>query len=106
MTRRLADQCSGLQGPFVYHAVGGGTGSGLASLLLERLSADYGKKPKLAFSVCPAPMVTTAVVEPYNSVLTTHSLLESLMLTLFLTMRPSMTSARETWASHHQPMPT
>jgi tubulin alpha len=75
--RRLADECGGLQGFFVYHAVGGGTGSGLASLLLERLSNDYGKKPKLAFSVYPAPMVSTAVVEPYNAVLTTHALLES-----------------------------
>jgi tubulin alpha len=74
--RRLADECGGLQGFFVYHAVGGGTGSGLASLLLERLSNDYGKKPKLAFSVYPAPMVSTAVVEPYNAVLTTHALLE------------------------------
>jgi tubulin alpha len=74
--RRLADQCSGLQGFFIYHAVGGGTGSGQGALLLERLSADYGKKPKLAFSVYPAPMVSTAVVEPYNSVLSTHALLE------------------------------
>merc|ERR1711998_86324 len=33
-------------------------------------------KPKLSFSVYPAPMVSTAVVEPYNSVLMTHNLLE------------------------------
>jgi len=44
--------------------------------LLERLSTDYPKKPKLGFSIYPAPMVSTAVVEPYNAVLTTHSLLE------------------------------
>jgi len=74
--RRLADQCSGLQGFFVYHAVGGGTGSGHACLLLERLAQDYPKKPKLAFSIFPAPMVSTAVVEPYNAVLATHGLLE------------------------------
>merc|ERR1719197_2473834 len=30
---------------------GGGTGSGLGSLLLERLSVDYGKKSKLGFTV-------------------------------------------------------
>ncbi|MBA0714832.1 hypothetical protein Golax_013782 [Gossypium laxum] len=56
--RKLADNCTGLQGFMVFNAVGGGTGSGLGSLLLERLS------------------VSTAVVEPYNSVLSTHSLLE------------------------------
>merc|ERR1712018_950539 len=74
--RKLADQCTGLQGFLVFNAVGGGTGSGLGSLLLERLSVDYGKKSKLGFTVYPSPQVSTAVVEPYNSVLSTHSLLE------------------------------
>ncbi len=60
----------------MFNAVGGGTGSGLGSLLLERLSVDYGKKSKLGFTVYPSPQVSTAVVEPYNSVLSTHSLLE------------------------------
>ena len=60
----------------VFHSVGGGTGSGLGSLLLERLSVDYGKKSKLGFTVLPAPQVSTAVVEPYNTVLSTHTLLE------------------------------
>jgi len=74
--RRVAEGCKGLQGFLVFHAVGGGTGSGLGSLLLERLSVDYGKKSKLGFTVYPSPQVSTAVVEPYNSVLSTHSLLE------------------------------
>ncbi|KAK9687576.1 alpha-tubulin [Basidiobolus ranarum] len=74
--RKLADNCSGLQGFLVFHSFGGGTGSGFGALLLERLSADYGKKSKLEFSVYPAPQVATAVVEPYNSILTTHTTLE------------------------------
>jgi len=74
--RRLTDNCTGLQGFFVFHSVGGGTGSGFGSLLLERLSVDYGKKSKLDFCIYPSPEVSTAVVEPYNSVLSTHSLLE------------------------------
>ena len=37
---------------------------------------DYGKKTKLGFTVMPSPQVSTAVVEPYNSVLSTHSMLE------------------------------
>ena len=40
------------------------------------LSVDYGKKSKLEFAVYPAPQVSTAVVEPYNSILTTHTTLE------------------------------
>ncbi|TWW56999.1 Tubulin alpha-1C chain [Takifugu flavidus] len=74
--RKLSDQCTGLQGFLVFHSFGGGTGSGFTSLLMERLSVDYGKKSKLEFSVYPAPQVSTAVVEPYNSVLTTHTTLE------------------------------
>ena len=35
--RKLADNCTGLQGFLVFNAVGGGTGSGLGSLLLSRI---------------------------------------------------------------------
>lgn len=115
--RRLADNCSGLQGFFVFHSFGGGTGSGFGALLLERLSTDYGKKSKLEFSVYPAPKTSNSIVEPYNSVLTTHTTLEhsdcsfmvctavqacdQLVLTcLRLTMRRSMTSARRTSTLH------
>merc|ERR1711943_171591 len=74
--RKGADQCTGLQGFMVFHAFGGGTGGGFASLLLERLSVDYGRKAKILFSVYPSPQCSTAVVEPYNAVLTSHSMLE------------------------------
>ncbi|KAH3903646.1 Tubulin alpha chain [Saccharomycodes ludwigii] len=74
--RKISDQCDGLQGFLFTHSLGGGTGSGLGSLLLEQLSVDYGKKSKLEFAVYPAPQVSTSVVEPYNTVLTTHTTLE------------------------------
>nr|CAH0098852.1 unnamed protein product [Daphnia galeata] len=74
--RRLVENCVGLQGFLVFHSFGGGSGSGFTSLLMERLSVDYGKKSKLQFCVYPAPQVSTAVVEPYNSILTTHTTLE------------------------------
>ena len=74
--RRVADNCAGLQGFLVFHSFGGGTGSGFGALLMERLSVDYGKKSKLEFCVYPAPQNATAVVEPYNSILTTHTTLE------------------------------
>ncbi|KAF9283621.1 Tubulin alpha-3C/D chain [Mortierella alpina] len=74
--RKLADACTGLQGFLVFHSFGGGTGSGFGALLLERLSVDYGKKSKLEFAVYPAPEMATSVVEPYNSILTTHTTLE------------------------------
>jgi len=74
--RKLVDECNGLQGFFIFHSVGGGTGSGFGTLLLERLSVEYGKKSKMDFCIYPSPQVSTAVVEPYNSVLSTHGLLE------------------------------
>src|SRR3989338_6521729 len=49
--RKLADQCNGLQVFLIFHSVGGGTGSGFGSLLLERLSNEYCKKSKLDFCV-------------------------------------------------------
>jgi tubulin alpha len=55
--RKLADNCTGLQGFLVFHATGGGTGSGLGSLLLERLSVDYGRKSKVCY-VMPARRIT------------------------------------------------
>lgn len=61
--RKLADNCTGLQGFLAFNAVGGGTGSGLGSLLLERLSVDYGKKSKLGFTIYPSPQV------PFNCIL-------------------------------------
>merc|ERR1711917_214032 len=74
--RKLSDNCTGLQGFMIYHSFGGGTGSGFGSLLLERLSVDYGKKSKIEFAVYPSPQIATAVVEPYNSVLCAHAMME------------------------------
>jgi len=74
--RKIADNCTGLQGFFCFHATGGGTGSGFASLMLERLSIDYGRKTKLGLTMYPSPQVSSAVVEPYNAVLSSHALLE------------------------------
>lgn len=73
----LTDNCSSLQGFLIFRSIGGGTGSGFGALLLERLAAEYGKKSKLEFAVYPSPSVATAVVEPYNAVLSTHSTIEN-----------------------------
>ena len=75
--RCLSENCVGLQGFLLFHSFGGGTGSGFTSLLMERISADYGRKSKLEFAIYPAPRVSTAVVEPYNACLTTHATLDN-----------------------------
>jgi tubulin alpha len=75
--RRLVEHSSAIQGFLVFRSFGGGTGSGFAALMMERLSLEYGKKTKLEFSIYPAPQISTAVVEPYNSILTTHTTIEN-----------------------------
>ena len=68
--RKLTEACTGLQGFLIFRSFGGGTGSGFYSLLMERLSVDYRRKSVLEFAIYLAPQISTAVVEPYNSVLT------------------------------------
>jgi tubulin alpha len=74
--RKLVDNCQNVQGFVINHSVGGGTGSGLGALILERIAVDYRKKSKLGFEVYPSPTISTCVVEPYNALLTTHWLLD------------------------------
>lgn len=97
--RRQADNCTGLQGFFVFHSFGGGTGSGFGALLLERLSTDYGKKAKLEFCVYPAPQLSSSIVEPYNSVLTTHTTLEHSDCS-FMVRRLSLILTMHAWIEH------
>ncbi|XLR58942.1 hypothetical protein S83_009614 [Arachis hypogaea] len=76
-----ANNCTSLQAFLVFNT-GSGTGSNLSSLLLERLSVDYGKKSKLDFTIYPSRQIWTVVVEPYNSVLSSHSLFEHINVTV------------------------
>jgi tubulin alpha len=74
--RKIADNCTGLQGFFAFHSFGGGTGAGFTSLLVEALSVDYGKKAKVTFSVAPSPKISTCITEPYNCVLGAQAFME------------------------------
>ena len=94
------------QGFLIFHSFGGGTGSGFTSLLMERLSVDYGKKSKLEFSIYPAPQVATAVVEPYNSILTTHTTLEHSDCAFMVDNEAIYDVCRITWTSRDRRTPT
>ncbi|KAK0063571.1 tubulin alpha-8 chain [Biomphalaria pfeifferi] len=74
---RQAEECASPQGFFFFHSFGGGTGSGFCSLLLNKLRNDYAKKGLMEFVIYPSPNISTAVVEPYNSILNTHASIES-----------------------------
>ncbi|CAD8207225.1 unnamed protein product [Paramecium pentaurelia] len=74
--RKLADNCSSIQGFMMFNSVGGGTGSGLGTLLLEKLSVDYCKKSRLCINIYPSQETSVFMVEPYNSIFATQSQLE------------------------------
>ncbi|XP_014246085.1 tubulin alpha-2 chain-like isoform X2 [Cimex lectularius] len=74
---KMAESSDKLQGFMMYHSFGGGTGSGFHSLLSQELSNEFPKLSKIEIAVFPSPMMSTGIVEPYNSVLTTNSTLDS-----------------------------
>nr|CAD7611395.1 unnamed protein product [Timema genevievae] len=82
--RKVADDCTSFQGFLIFRAFGGGTGSGFTSLLCDHLAADYGRRSKLDFAVYPAPQISTAIVEPYNGILTTHGTIENMDCTFLM----------------------
>lgn len=51
--RKMIDNSDNVQGFVVNHSVGGGTGSGLGMLILERLAVDHRKKSKIGFEIVP-----------------------------------------------------
>ncbi|KAK9379419.1 Tubulin/FtsZ, GTPase domain-containing protein [Kockiozyma suomiensis] len=70
MLDREADGSDSLEGFMLMHSIAGGTGSGLGSFLLERLSDRFPKKVVQTYSVFPATQqVSEVVVQPYNSLL-------------------------------------
>merc|ERR1712025_469252 len=73
-----------VQGFLIHHAVGGGTGSGLGALILERIAVDYRKKSKIGYEIYPSPKISTCIVEPYNAMLTTHWLLDNTEVSVVL----------------------
>lgn len=82
--RKLAENSENSQGFLINHAVGGGTGSGLGMLIMERLNLEFRKKTKIGFEIYPAPRQATAVVEPYNGLLSTHWLTDHSDLSIVL----------------------
>jgi tubulin beta len=77
VTRKEAESCDSLQGFQLVHSLGGGTGSGLGTLLLNKLREEYPDRILSTYSIVPSPKVSETVVEPYNCTLSVHQLVES-----------------------------
>lgn len=76
VTRREAESADSLQAFQLIHSLGGGTGSGLGTLLLSKIREEYPDRMFCTFSVIPSPRVSDTVVEPYNTALSMHQLVE------------------------------
>ncbi|CAF3352818.1 unnamed protein product [Rotaria socialis] len=77
VVRKEAESCDCLQGFQLTHSLGGGTGSGLGTLLIAKIREEYPDRIMMTFSVVPSPKVSDTVVEPYNATLSIHQLVEN-----------------------------
>lgn len=85
MLEREAEGADNFEGFMLCHSIAGGTGSGLGSLLLERLQDRFPKKIVTTVSVFPnTDEVSDVVVQPYNSILSLKRLAQHADLTLLL----------------------
>ncbi|KAJ6508941.1 Tubulin/FtsZ, GTPase domain-containing protein [Mycena sanguinolenta] len=77
VVRREAEGADSLQGFQITHSLGGGTGSGMGTLLISKIREEYPDRMMCTFSVVPSPKVSDTVVEPYNATLSVHQLVEN-----------------------------
>jgi len=57
------DNSLNLKGFIIHHAFGGGTGSGLGALILERIAVDYEMKLKIRFEVYASQKMSTCILD-------------------------------------------
>uniref|UniRef100_A0A2I3RT19 Tubulin beta chain n=1 Tax=Pan troglodytes TaxID=9598 RepID=A0A2I3RT19_PANTR len=77
VVRKEAESCDCLQGFQLTHSLGGGTGSGIGTLLLSKIREEYPDRIINTFSVLPSPKVSDTMVDPYNATLSVHQLIEN-----------------------------
>ncbi|CAK1592944.1 unnamed protein product [Parnassius mnemosyne] len=77
VVRKEAEGCDCLQGFQLAHSLGGGTGSGLGTLLISKIREEFPDRIMNTFSVVPSPKVSEVVLEPYNATLSVHQLVEN-----------------------------
>lgn len=57
VVRKEAESCDCLQGFQLTHSLGGGTGSGMGTLLISKIREEYPDRMMLTFSIVPSPKV-------------------------------------------------
>ncbi|KAG5106899.1 hypothetical protein JHK82_043869 [Glycine max] len=76
VVRKEAENYDCLQGLQIFHSLGGGTGSGMGTLLISKIREEYPDRMMLTFLVFLSPKVSNTVVESYNATLSIHQLVD------------------------------
>lgn len=74
--RYEAEACDSLLGFHLFHSLGGGTGSGLGSLILNEIHDEYPDQIISTFSIFPSKKINfnNCYTEPYNCILSLNQL--------------------------------
>jgi tubulin beta len=76
--QKEVEACDSLQGFQFTHSLGGGTGSGFGTLLVDKVKEIYPDSIVSAFSVYPYPKEINCISEIYNSILTNNHLIDNI----------------------------
>jgi len=62
VVRKESESCDCLQGFQLTHSLGGGTGSGMGTLLISKVREEYPDRIMNTFSVIPSPKVNFTIL--------------------------------------------
>ncbi|XP_060082589.1 tubulin beta-2 chain-like [Ylistrum balloti] len=77
VVRKEAEGCDRLQGFQLTHSLGGGTGSGMGTLLASKVRDEYPDRIMCTYSIMPSRKVSEVITEAYNAILSANQLLEN-----------------------------
>ena len=84
VVRKEAESCDCLQGFQLTHSLGGGTGSGMGTLLISKIREEYPDRIMNTFSVVPSPKVHLPVLYMYTKYFKIISLINQMFIVLIL----------------------
>merc|ERR1712050_337593 len=93
VVRKEAEGCDCLQGFQMCHSLGGGTGSGMGTLLIAKVREEYPDRIMETFSVIPSPKVSDTVVSLTTQFSASTSWWRTLMSAFCSTTKLCTTSA-------------
>ncbi|CAL8073734.1 unnamed protein product [Calicophoron daubneyi] len=82
--RKLAEECDELQAFTIHHSMGGGTGSGFTSALLQQMQDEYMKRTRFEIVLFPSEALSTSTAEAYNALLGCHVPMEFVDFTVLM----------------------